>query len=336
MSVLPEQRVLTTLHTVALAVQALGHSSVAAEQVLQGSGITASELENPARLISHAQELRVLANACAYNRDPALGLSLGKRMHVSAYGILGYTMLASRTLGEALRLAIAHSALLGTYFQLSLVAADDEVRLTAAGYHYAPEMAVFNTELCLASLLTVVQDLLGESVRPRRMLLAYRSPPHGASYGEKLGCPVEFDAGCNALCFNPALLERPLPLADPVSHQHGLQQCLQLETQFYSRQDLCELIRQQLNGDLTGCASLEQVAGRLHRSARTLRRHLQQLNTSFQHLLDEVRYDKARQLLQQTNLPIYLIAEQLGYSEAASFRHAFQRWSGLAPSDLRR
>ena len=78
------------------------------------------------------------------------------------------------------------------------------------------------------------------------------------------------------------------------------------------------------------------MAGRLHRSARTLRRHLQQLNTSFQHLLDEVRYDKARQLLQQTDLPIYLIAEQLGYSEAASFRHAFQRWSGLAPSDFRR
>lgn len=75
---------------------------------------------------------------------------------------------------------------------------------------------------------------------------------------------------------------------------------------------------------------------RLHRSERTLRRHLQQLNTSFQHLLDEVRYDKARQLLLNTDLPIYLIAEQLGYSETASFRHAFQRWSGLAPSELRR
>ena len=31
-----------------------------------------------------------------------------------------------------------------------------------------------------------------------------------------------------------------------------------------------------------------------------------------------------------------LIAEQLGYSETASFRHAFQRWSGQSPSALRR
>jgi transcriptional regulator GlxA family with amidase domain len=45
-----------------------------------------------------------------------------------------------------------------------------------------------------------------------------------------------------------------------------------------------------------------------------------------------VRYDKARQLLKDTDLPIYLIAEQLGYSETASFRHAFQRWSGYSPS----
>ncbi|MEK1905597.1 MAG: AraC family transcriptional regulator ligand-binding domain-containing protein, partial [Pseudomonas sp.] len=63
MSLLPEQRVLTTLHTVALAVQALMHSGVPAARVLEGSGIDEADLASPARLVSHAQELRVLANA---------------------------------------------------------------------------------------------------------------------------------------------------------------------------------------------------------------------------------------------------------------------------------
>ena len=336
MSLLPEQRTLTTLHTVTLATQMLGRTGIASERLLDGSGIRPDELDNPARLICHAQELQVLANALNCTRDPALGLLLGQRMHVSAYGMLGYTLLASPTLGDALQLAIDHPALLGSYFQLTLQHEDDEVRLVASGYRYAPELTVFNTELCLASMLTVIQDLLGEAARPRRLLLSYRPPLHAASYSEKLGCPVEFGAGCNALCFNPSLLKRALPLADPVSFQHGLQQCLQLEAQFHSRQDLRELIRQQLASDISQCTSLERVAARLHRSARTLRRHLQQLNTSFQHLLDEVRYDKARQLLLHTDLPIYLIAEQLGYSETASFRHAFQRWSGLTPSNFRR
>ena len=102
------------------------------------------------------------------------------------------------------------------------------------------------------------------------------------------------------------------------------------------RKHLREQIRQHLANPSDPCTSLEQVAGRLHRSARTLRRHLQELNTSFQQLLDEVRFDQARHLLMQTELPIYLIAEQLGYSETASFRHAFQRWSGQTPSLYRR
>ncbi|MNF56424.1 HTH-type transcriptional regulator GadW [compost metagenome] len=114
------------------------------------------------------------------------------------------------------------------------------------------------------------------------------------------------------------------------------QQCPKLDAQFDSRHDVLDQIRLHLASNLREARDLNSVARQLHRSERTLRRHLQQLNTSFQRLLDEVRYDKARQLLIQTDLPIYLIAEQLGYSETASFRHAFQRWSGQPPSLYRR
>ena len=302
----------------------------------RGLGFEPDDLKKPDYRLSYRQSYLLVRRALHSLGDSGLGLAVGHRQTAVSWGLVGMAMLASPTLGDALQLAIDHPALLGSYFQLALQHEDDEVRLVASGYRYAPELTVFNTELCLASLLTVIQDLLGEAARPRRLLLNYRPPLHAASYSEKLGCPVEFGAGCNALCFNPSLLKRALPLADPVSFQHGLQQCLQQEAQFHNRQDLRELIRQQLASDISQCTSLERVAARLHRSARTLRRHLQQLNTSFQHLLDEVRYDKARQLLLHTDLPIYLIAEQLGYSESASSLHAFQRWSGLAPSDLRR
>jgi AraC-like DNA-binding protein len=132
------------------------------------------------------------------------------------------------------------------------------------------------------------------------------------------------------------LLDRELPLADPVSCHHGVQQCLKLAAQLDCGQDVLEQIRQHLSTNMREASSLERVANHLHRSARTLRRHLTRMNTSYQRLLDEVRYDKARQLLMQTDLPIYLIAEQLGYSETASFRHAFLRWSGQTPSVYRR
>ena len=160
-SLLPEERALTTLHTIALAVATLASGDADRRLLLEGSGVSCSDLDTPDKLITHAQELRVFANALANTRDPALGLSLGLRMHVSAYGMLGYTMLASRTLRDALTIALDRPALLGTYFKLSLEEDGDEARLIAVGYRYAPELTVFNSELCLTSLLTVLQDLLG-------------------------------------------------------------------------------------------------------------------------------------------------------------------------------
>jgi len=329
---LPEQRTLTTLHTVVLATEVLSQAGIPRGRLLEGSGIAEADLLTPEKFVSHAQELRVFANALSCYQDPALGLYLGLRMHVSAYGMLGYSMLASRTLRDALQLALAHPDLLGTYFRLALQDHGDEVWLSAEGYRYAPELTVFNTELCLTSLLTVVRDLLGETVRPRRLLLAYRPPLHASTYTERLGCPVEFGAATSALCLGPALLDRALPLADPVSCHNGLQQCQRLSAAMSGRDDILELIRRHLANHLQEARGLDEVARHLHRSSRTLRRHLQQHNTSYQQVLDEVRYDKARQLLKDTDLPIYLIAERLGYSETASFRHAFQRWSGASPS----
>jgi AraC-like DNA-binding protein len=66
-----------------------------------------------------------------------------------------------------------------------------------------------------------------------------------------------------------------------------------------------------------------------------LRRHLQATGSSYQQLLDELRFERAKQLLQDEQLPIHRIAEALGFSETASFRHAFIRWSGVAPSQFR-
>jgi AraC-like DNA-binding protein len=52
-------------------------------------------------------------------------------------------------------------------------------------------------------------------------------------------------------------------------------------------------------------------------------------------LLDELRFEQAKRMLCEDQLPIYQIAEALGFSETASFRHAFVRWSGVAPSKFR-
>jgi AraC-like DNA-binding protein len=90
-----------------------------------------------------------------------------------------------------------------------------------------------------------------------------------------------------------------------------------------------------LAAQISAAPGIDGLAEQMNCSPRTLRRHLYGLGCSYQELLDELRFERAKQLLGEDELPIYRIAEQLGFSETASFRHAFVRWSGVAPSQYR-
>ena len=74
----------------------------------------------------------------------------------------------------------------------------------------------------------------------------------------------------------------------------------------------------------------------LQMSERSLRSNLSKLGVSYRQILDQVRYQRACQHLEQGRDSIESIALQLGYAEAAAFIHAFQRWSGTTPAAYRR
>jgi AraC-like DNA-binding protein len=325
---------LTSLHSIALILQLLGSDSDdSAQSLLAGSGIRLADLQHPDMRITTAQEMRVCANARA--RCQALGLLLGRRMHVSSYGLFGYTLLSSATLGDALQLALAYPALLGTYFQLSLQHEGDNVWLQADGYRDLPELATFNVEFCLTSMKLVCDDLLGQPLPLCGLRMRHAAPEYLAEYHASFPCPQQFAAGSNAFGFPAAWLEQRLPLADPVTHRDMRERCLQLNREFVQRQALITRCRQLLGAQLVTPPGLEALAQQLNCSPRSLRRHLSHVGSSYQTLLDELRFERARQLLEHQELPIQQIAEIMGYSETASFRHAFQRWSGLSPSRFR-
>jgi AraC-like DNA-binding protein len=77
------------------------------------------------------------------------------------------------------------------------------------------------------------------------------------------------------------------------------------------------------------------VASHLATSTRTLSRSLQEVSTSYQNILDEVRKEMAIEYLNTSNLPIEEIAALIGYNDPSNFRKAFKRWTGNPPSYYR-
>ncbi|WP_223527209.1 AraC family transcriptional regulator [Pseudomonas sp. BF-B-26] len=324
---------LTTLNAVSLVLNTFKAEGLSSEALLAGSGISTADLSRADTRITTNQEMQVCANAVALKRD--IGLELGRRMHVSSYGMLGYALLTSATLGDALRLALHYPALLGTLFELSLEEDNERIWLTAGDYRENPALAPFNVEFCLVSMKVTCEDLLGQPLPLLGARFEYPAPDYQARYTERFDCPLQFDAASNAFAFDKAWLEHPLPLADAVTHQAMAERCRKQNTEFTGRQVWLGRIRQLLAAQLSAAPGLDGLAEQLNCSARTLRRHLKDLGCSYQELLDELRFEQAKRMLCEDQLPIYQIAEALGFSETASFRHAFVRWSGVAPSQFR-
>ena len=127
-------------------------------------------------------------------------------------------------------------------------------------------------------------------------------------------------------------------MADPTAFQQALAQCEAEQIRFSEQiQDICLRVKTELVLiPQKGYPSLDDIAECLHMSSRTLRRHLNEINSSYLLLLDEVKYKEAEKLLLNSNMEIQDIANYLGYIQPANFARAFRKWSGVTPIQFRK
>lgn len=78
-----------------------------------------------------------------------------------------------------------------------------------------------------------------------------------------------------------------------------------------------------------------EVAQRLGVSQRTLQRRLAAEGLTFAKVLDDLRLDLAKRYLREAELPVSEIAWLLGYQQISALNHAFKRWTGKTPTQMR-
>ena len=85
-----------------------------------------------------------------------------------------------------------------------------------------------------------------------------------------------------------------------------------------------------------GKAQRRTVAKALVMSTRTLSRRLAVQDTTYEEVVDQLRCSLALQYLKDPGMSLSQIAWQLGYEQSSSFNHAFRRWTGRSPSEVRK
>ncbi|MDA8482559.1 AraC family transcriptional regulator [Pseudomonas resinovorans] len=308
---------------------------VARETLFTGARVRPEILGNPNGRLSFLDFNQLAGAALQLCREPALGLVLGQRLNVSTHGILGYAVLSSANLGRALQFALKYYRVLGLAYELELAEQGDCLQLRATESFPMGPLGRFAGEGLLASFFSIARFLVGEELRGQQVGFAHSAPAYAARYADVFGVPAQFGQPCHWLSLPKAYLERPMALANPATVQMCEQQCEALLATLDVQDALLTRVRRLLLARPGDFPDLDGAARALHTSGRSLRRHLAAMGTSYQQVLDEVRKGLALQYLSTTQLPLFEIANLLGFNDPSNFRRAFKKWTGRQPGDYR-
>lgn len=282
----------------------------------------------------HAADL-MFDDAAAALRDPALAITVAKRLPIGALGELDYALVASDDLGTGLT-RVARYYRLGTErVHLTLERTDRRATLVfrpADDLRYSP----YWREFALAIIARRIRQAIGTNVRFEEVAFAHPEPKDTRPHAAFFGVPVRFGADADRLGFDASLLERRLRTA--VATLGDLLEAKMREMAPPENQDaFVARVRRTIASVLDGRdVTLGSVASKLGTSTRTLQRELERARTSHKALVDDVRKERALRMLESGKIPIRTISEQLAFSEPRAFFRAFRRWTGTSPAALRK
>ncbi|MBK7541505.1 MAG: AraC family transcriptional regulator [Candidatus Competibacteraceae bacterium] len=301
---------------------------------LRRSRITPEFLLDPANRVTGWQMQTLFGIAIKELDDEALGW-FARRLPWGSYGMLCRASLSSPTLEIALKRWCRHHRLLADDITLHFSVDPQAASVAIEANRNLGEVA----EFCFATLFRYILGYACWLINSRIPLLEtcfpFNAPEHLSVYQTLFPGPLHFRAPLARLSFDPQYAALSVRRDDRALNKM-LQQALPL-TMFPYRRDrlLVQRVRELLKAQPEGGHTGESIARELHVSSRTLHRQLQEEGASLQALKDEVRRERAVELLHRTSKPIKQIARAVGFLSEKSFSRAFKQWTGATPESFR-
>lgn len=317
----------------------LADEGIVPADTLNGVLVCPEELESATTRISLSQLVTAYRNAARLSTDSHLPYRIGSRVHVSAYGMYGFALLCSADFRRTMEFAMKYHPLATPLADISFKEEGVVASWTLNPMLYPgmdQQLYRFITELQIGTHIALHRDVMGQTFAPREITLSYPTASDFRLTNELVGCPVSFNQPANMIIFDSKWLDEHPKFGNRTTYASIEVLCDGLLSDLTARTGAAGRIRRLILEDIANRPTFSATAKLLGTTTRTLRRQLQQQNTSFRDLLDELRGQVAMKYIRETVLTNEDIAFALGFSDAANFRHAFRRWTGKTPSEFRR
>lgn len=320
------------LHTLAELLKAIGLDE---RNLLLRVGLDPVRLQSTDVRVSHAQASEFVTRAIIESGEPGLGVMLASELKLPLHGALGVAIMSSRTLKDALDLMTRYLPLRAPNLSVSCREKGGAMHYTIVCEGDPGPLKGFIMDAMLFGCVFMGAQLIGTAISGAGILRKGPEPSYFRRFRQSIVIPVDYGSQEDALVIPHAALSAPIRFSDDQLAQSSRAQCEKALKQLTEDAGFDCRVRRVIETSHPFPPKLARVAATLFVSERTLKRRLQEENASFQSLVDQVRLDRARELLTGTNMNLNQIADVLGYADAANFTRAFKRWTGISPSQFR-
>jgi AraC-like DNA-binding protein len=306
------------------------------EPLLSKSGLTRRQLEQEPGGISVVSQHRFLELAAIQAADPLLGLHVAAELDLREIGLLFYLAASSATVSEAIENIAQYSSTANEEIRVVISHRKDEAVLTFCPLiDYEVPRRQFS-EIIVLAFNRVLCALTNRDCIPTRLSFAHARNSALKEVHRILRCPVEFSQPTDCWVLPQSVMALPI-----ISKDDRLLRILEGHADHLLEERQAPggcrgVVEDQLIGVIaSGKVQAVEIADQLGMSVRSLRRRLAEEGTSFGEVLDRLRQRLALGYLENQRLSLQQIAWLVGYSEIASFNHAFKRWTGTSPGRAR-
>ncbi len=268
---------------------------------------------------------------------PIPGLELAKYTDAHSFGALGFAMLASPTLEDALNRLKRFTPVVSTVVRFDVIHHHSltEIRIQEGLSAQATSRATF--DFCLAIMTGFLRLKGGRDASPVEVHICADVLEHQESqYQQYYSCPVLSNMCTYSLFFRRQVLTKAVRAFSSDCDLPNAMTRLSASHKLWQASDLTNWLIQSITEALPdGEPKLVNIAGQLNISARTLQRRLKQQGIFYKEILDQVRMTLSVRYLQQ-NYSVTETAYLLGFSDTSSFSRAYRRWFHSSPSEASR
>ncbi len=308
---------------------------VDADAVLRSVGIDPALLRSPDARLPFERYIAAEDAAAALTEDPCFGLHMGEHIEPGHYSIIGYMMMNSPTLGEALGRAGRYYRIIGNLISGRVQLGLGTVKMIYEAPKNAPPISRHCFECAIASSLTLARRLTGRRIDPREVGFTSEPPQSTAEYARVFRAPVLFKQKHNYLIVDTRLGKTPIlqPNAQLLAYFEGIarEYLAGIEQYDATTRGVVRVILSRLDSRRL---DIREVAREMAMSVRTLQARLKDEGMIFRELLEETRERLAKKFLRES-WSVEEIACMLGYAETSVFSRAFRKWSGQSPMEYR-